>query len=49
MNRFLGLPTLAVTALIALLLMPSMASAATDMDECILRVIETARDSATIG
>ncbi len=47
MNRFLSLP--AVTALIALLLMPSMASAATDMDECILRVIETARDSATIA
>ena len=49
MNRLFILPALAVTALTVLLLIPSIVSATVDMDECILGLIESARDSATIG
>jgi len=49
MNHFFSSATLTVTLLATLLLVPSLASATADMGACILKVIETARDSTTIG
>ena len=49
MNRFFSSATPVVAGLLALVFIPSIASATAEMDACILKVIETARDSTTIG